>query len=51
MKKEKSNKKPVLTKETVAHLKNGDMNVVKVGGNPWIDGSEIIQQCPTITTP
>ncbi|NIM16702.1 MAG: hypothetical protein GTO45_32330 [Candidatus Aminicenantes bacterium] len=48
MKDKKYVKKLVLNKKTVACLENGELNVVKVGGNPWIDGSRIVEQCPTI---
>ena len=48
MKIKKLDKKLVLNKNTVACLENGEMNVVKAGGYPWIDGSRVVEQCPTI---
>jgi hypothetical protein len=48
MKAKKLVKKLVLNKKTVARLGNGEMNVVKAGGFPWVDGSRVAADCPTI---
>lgn len=49
MKIKKLVKKLVLNKKTVACLENGETNGVKAGGNPWVDASRIVAQCPTNT--
>ena len=51
MKTKKLNKKLFLNKKTIVCLKNGEMKVVKVGGNPWIDNTVPIDRCPTATIP
>ncbi|NIM16701.1 MAG: hypothetical protein GTO45_32325 [Candidatus Aminicenantes bacterium] len=48
MKAKKLVKKLVLNKKTVTCLENGEMNVVKAGGFPWVDNHTIpINQCPS----
>ena len=46
MKTKKNSKKLVLNKKTLTHLENGEMVVVKAGGNPWVDGQTTPVQCP-----
>lgn len=49
MKTKKLDKTLVLKKETVARLENGELNVVKAGGTPWVD--EKTYTCATTTCP
>jgi hypothetical protein len=46
MKTKKFDKKLVLNKETLTHLENTEMKVVKAGGFPWVDNQTTPELCP-----
>jgi len=46
MKTKKTDKKLALDKKTLARLGNGEIAVVKAGGNPWLEDQTTPVQCP-----